>query len=206
MLKLKQEEEKFLGKLNNILLQQRDEYNKLNNQTQDLNIGLKSHYDKLNQKINDYISNITLFEDNISQGSFDELQKLKKEYFKHLKTFEMKNDFIEQKNNLNIEQRKLDQMKYFEMNTLHKEYKEKEIELLKNYFLNNSRNLHDLSYEILESQKLYEQMYKHYIFRRNELAQYQDGICQLKNTEEAFYENKNNLYESRVKGAISSVR
>jgi len=91
------------------------------------------------------------------------------------------------------------------MNNLHKQYKMKEIEIIKDYLNSTAKGLNEKCDEILEAQKLYEQLFKHYILRRNELGQYQEGINQLRRVEEEFYEAKNKFYESRVKGAIASV-
>ena len=207
MLKLKEEEEKLLGKLNNMLQHQSEQYSKIKTQINELEVAINNHYGKIDNLMKDYINSINKFEKDIYSSDFDKIDKLRKDYLDHLKSFDITNINNEEKEKIYHDNNTRDilEIKYQEMNKLHKLYKIKEIDIIRDYLNSTSKNLVNKCDEILESQGLYEQMYKHYIFRRNELGQYQDGINELRKTEEAFYENKNNLYESRVKGAVSSV-
>lgn len=208
MLKLKEQEEKLLGKLDNMYKDQLSQYSKLKSQVEELEKAINLHKINIDNLIEDYIQQNNKFEKNLNEYNFDKLDSLKKEYLDHLRSFEIItfNNYEKEKLYKDPNSRQLLEIKYQEMNNLHRNYKIKEIEIIKEYLRNTTIDLMKKTDEILESQKLYEQLYKHYIFRRNELGQYQEGIKKIKKIEDEFYEKKNNLYESRVKGAVSSVK
>lgn len=208
MLKLKEQEEKLLGKLDNMYKDQLTQYSKLKSQVEELEKAINSQKLNIDNLIKDYIEENNKFEKNINGYNFENLDTLKREYLDHLRSFEVItfNDYEKEKLYKDPNSRQLLEIKYQEMNNLHRNYKIKETEIIKEYLKSTTRDLMKKTDEILESQKLYEQLYKHYIFRRNELGQYQEGMKKLKKIEDEFYEKKNKLYESRVKGAVSSVK
>jgi len=207
MLKLKEQEEKMLGKLQNMFKHQNDHHSKIKEQIIEIEDSLNIHFKMIENLIKEYVNNFDSFEKNLTNVNFDKLDKLRKEYLDHLRSFEIItfNNFEKEKLYYDPKSREILEIKYQEMNKLHKSYKIKEIEIIKDYLKSSTKDLIDRCDEILEAQKLYEQLYKHYIFRKNELGQYQEGIDKLQKIEEEFYEAKNNFYETRVQGAISSV-
>jgi hypothetical protein len=208
MLKLKEQEEKLMGKLKNMYKDQLSQYSKLTNQVQELENAINSNKINIDSKIEEYIKENKQFEINLTGIHMEKLEKLRREYLDILRSFEIItfNNFEKEKLYKDPYSRKILDIKYQEMNNLHKNYKTKEIEIIREYLKTSTRDLLKKTDEILESQKLYEQLYKHYIIRRNELGQYQEGINKIKGVEEEFYEKKNHFYESRVKGAVSSVK
>ncbi len=207
MLKLKQQEEKLLGKLKNMFSHEVGEHSKIKAQIYEIEDSLNAHHKALENLVNEYFNDFTSFEKNLSEMHFDKLEKLRKEYLDHLRSFEVItfNNFEKEKLYNDPRSRNILEVKYKEMNNLHKQYKIKEIDIIKDYLINKVKSFNEKSDEILEAQKLYEQLFKHYILRRNELGQYQEDINQLKKVEEEFYEAKNSFYETRVKGAVASV-
>lgn len=208
MLKLKEQEEKLLGKLNKMYVDQLTQYTKLNSQVEELEKAINSHKLNIDHLTKEYIQENNKFEKNLTGFHIESLEKLRREYLDHLRSFEIItfNNYEKEKLYKDPNSRQLLEIKYNEMNNLHRNFKIKEIEMIKDYLKDTTRDLMKKTDEILESQKLYEQLYRHYIFRRNELGQYKEGIRKIKKVEEEFYEKKNNFYESRVKGAVSSVK
>lgn len=207
MLKLKEQEEKLMGKLKNLYEDQFSQYFKLKTQVEELENAINFHKLKIDSQIEEYIKENNAFEMNVSGIHLEKLEKSRKEFLDHLRSFEIItfNNFEKEKINKDPFSRQILEVKYQEMNNLHKNYKSNEVEIIREYLKTTTKDLLNKTDIILESQKIYEQLYKHYIVRRNELGQYQEGINKIKKAEEEFYEKKNNFYESRVKGAVSSV-
>jgi len=207
MLKLKEQEEKLIGKLEIMHLDQFSQYSKVKKQVEELEITINSQKQNIDYLVENYINDNNDFDKNLTEVQLEKLEKLRREYLDHLKSFEIItfNNFEKEKLYKDSYSRQILDIKYQEMNKLHKNYKMKEIEIIKEYLKTSSRDLLIKTDNILQSQNLYQNLYKHYILRRNELGQYQEAIKKLKKIEEEFYEKKNNFYESRVKGAVSSV-
>lgn len=88
---------------------------------------------------------------------------------------------------------------------LHQEFKQKEIEIMKKCLLEESDLLHDKLISALDMIKIYENNFKNWHLRKNETAQFKDGIIRFQKVEEEYYKEKIKHYGNRSTGAIQKV-
>lgn len=207
MLKYKEQEEKLLEKLKIMYTDQLGQYSKSKDEVKELENTINEYKVIIDSQIDEYLKENDIFQRNISGIHIEKLETLRKEFLDHLRSFEIItfNNFEKEKLYNDSYSREILEIKYKEMDKLHKNFKMREIETIREYLKTSTTKLIQKTDDILESQQIYGQIFKFYIFKRSEFGDYQETINNLKKVEEEFYEKKNKFYESRVKDSVSSV-
>jgi hypothetical protein len=169
-------------------------------------------FNKVTEGLEEYKDYYSKYEEKIQKEEFEKLKNLRNELQENLKEFDLNYLSNEDKdkifNEIDEESKlKLENLRenYKKMNLLHNEFKSKEIEIIKESLVEESKNLEEKMIDTMKILIKYKQNYKHFILKKNEEAQYESGLNILKETKENFNRKKLEVYENRIKIGIQNV-
>lgn len=159
--------------------------------------------------MDDYLTSHKNYNEIIKNGKFEKLEKLRNEFAENLKQYdlgilsneEMEKIFKEE----NSEKMEEIKQNIGKMSLLHNEFKAKEIEMTKECLLEESKKLEDKLLETMDTLNIYDQNYRNFTIKKNDLAQYESGLKILKDYADDYLSNRKDIYERKVRQGMQNV-